>query len=255
MRVTADIYAPPFPAGQPWLNVAPLRMDKQRGRPVLVEFWDFMRVPSLRTLPYLKAWHERYGAAADGLRVVSVHCGGYAASREEDAVRHAVERLGIVHPVLIDSGFDLWQTYDNPGWPARYLFDAEQRLVEVHHGEGGYRETEGVIRELLQDDGDDVGLLRAQDDPDALLVIPTPDVQGAYSGPYEAGGVWGVFAGGGTVTANGTTLDLAAPQAVNLIEHEQHTAEVLELEVGEGVQCLATVFTPGLAPPDVAPDR
>jgi len=255
VRVTADIHAPPFPAGQPWVNVAPLRMDKQRGRPVLVEFWDFLRVPSRRTLPYLKAWHERYGAAGDGLRVISVHCGGYAASREEDAIRHAVDRLGIEHPVLVDSGFDLWRTYDNPGWPARYLFDAEQRLAEVHHGEGGYRETEGAIRELLQDDGDEVGLLRAQDDPEALLVIPTPDVQGAYSGPYEAGGVWGVFAGGGTVTANGTTLDLAAPQAVNLIEHEQHTAEVLELEVGEGVQCLATVFTPGLAPPDVAPDR
>ena len=70
----ADIAAPPFPVRLPWVNVSTLRMDKQRGRPVLIEFWDFCRVNSLRTLPYVKAWHERY--AQDGLRVVSVHCPG-----------------------------------------------------------------------------------------------------------------------------------------------------------------------------------
>src|SRR3712207_7222682 len=50
-----------------WVNVASLRMDQQRGRPVLVEFWDFCRPNSLRTLPYVRAWHERYADA--GLRV------------------------------------------------------------------------------------------------------------------------------------------------------------------------------------------
>src|SRR5512139_1344141 len=68
------ITPPPFPPKLPWVNVASLRMDQQRGRPVLVEFWDFCRVQSLRTLPYLQAWHERYGA--DGLRVVLVHSPG-----------------------------------------------------------------------------------------------------------------------------------------------------------------------------------
>ena len=77
MRVpTQEIPAPPFPREAPWINVAPLRMDKQRGRPVLVEFWDFCRPSSLRTLPYVKAWHERYGR--DGLRVVTVHSPGFA---------------------------------------------------------------------------------------------------------------------------------------------------------------------------------
>lgn len=258
MRVTdADIPAPPFPAKLPWVNVAPLRMDKQRGRPVLIEFWDFLRVPSLRTLPYLKAWHERYSTVptpTTGLRVISVHCGDHAASREEAAIREAVGRLGIEHPVLIDSDFELWQQYDNPGWPARYLFDADQRLVDVHHGEGGYQETEAVIRELLQDDGDEVGLLRAEDDPDALIVVPTADVEGPYSGPYEAGGVWGVFTGEGTVTTNGMSMLITAPGAFNLIWHERHTAGVLDLELGEGVECLAVCFTPGLAPPDAAAD-
>ena len=78
----ASIPAPPFPREARWLNVAPLRMDKQRGRPVLIEFWDFCRVNSLRTLPYLKAWHERY--AEDGLRVIGVHTGAFPPSRDED---------------------------------------------------------------------------------------------------------------------------------------------------------------------------
>ena len=87
------IHAPPFPRGMPWVNVAPLRMDKQAGRPVLIEFWDFCRVNSLRTLPYLKAWHERY--AADGLRVIGVHAGALPPARDEANVRRAVERLAI----------------------------------------------------------------------------------------------------------------------------------------------------------------
>src|ERR1700754_4846716 len=93
----ATIPAPPFPRELTWINVAPLRMDKQVGRPVLIEFWDFCRPNSLRTLPYVKAWHERY--AAEGLRVISVHTPGFPASGDEEAVRAAVSRLGIEHPV------------------------------------------------------------------------------------------------------------------------------------------------------------
>jgi len=113
------IPAPPFPRELPWINVAPLRMDKQRGRPVLVEFWDFCRVNSLRTLPYLKAWHERY--AADGLRVIGVHTGGLPPARDTDAVRAAVARLGIEYPVVVDERLEIWDFYGNEGWPARYL--------------------------------------------------------------------------------------------------------------------------------------
>src|SRR6201987_2924054 len=121
MRAPVDtISAPPFPVDLPWANVAPLRMDKQIGRPVLVEFWDFCRPSSLRTLPYVKAWHERY--AGDGLRVVTVHSPGFPPGEDEDRVRGAVARLGIEHPVCIDVGFELWRSYENEGWPSRYLW-------------------------------------------------------------------------------------------------------------------------------------
>ena len=124
-----------------------LRMDQQREKPVLVEFWDFCRVNSLRTLPYLKAWHERYAEA--GLRIVGVHTGGFLPARDEDNVRRAVERLGIPWPVVIDSELEIWDIYGNEGWPARYLWDTDHNLHSMHYGEGGYVETELEIQALL----------------------------------------------------------------------------------------------------------
>jgi hypothetical protein len=220
-------------------------MDKQRGRPVLVEFWDFCRINSLRTLPYLKAWHERY--AADGLRVIGVHTGGFPPSRDDDEVRRAVERLEIPYPVVIDTGLQVWDIYGNEGWPARYLWDPKGSLFSLHYGEGAYAETEAEIGELLGVEREPVAPVRPEDEPGALLAAQTEDQPGAYSGPYEAGAAWAVLGGRGVVTANGRTLEVEAPGCRLLVEHERHTEAVLELEVGDGVECYATCFTPGLA--------
>jgi thiol-disulfide isomerase/thioredoxin len=248
MRAPVDtIVAPPFPKDLPWANVAPLRMDKQIGRPVLVEFWDFCRPNSLRTLPYLKAWHERY--AADGLRVISVHAPGFDASRPEEAVRAAVARLGIAHPVCIDGDLLLWSLYDNEGWPARYLFNQRGRLHEYHFGEGSYVETELAIQELLGVERETLAPVRPEDEPSARIVIQTPDQPGAYRGPYVAGTVWGVLDGRGEVRVNGRAIAVEHPGAHVLIEHPVSTEGVLDLEVGPGVECLGVCFTPGLAPP------
>jgi thiol-disulfide isomerase/thioredoxin len=242
-----DIPAPPFPIGVPWVNVAPLRMDKQRGRPVLVEFWDFCRPSSLRTLPYLKHWHERY--AADGLRVVSVHSPGFPPGEDDDAVSAAVDRLGIEHPVCIDAAFQLWRAYDNEGWPARYLWDQQGRLAEFHFGEGGYGETERAVQELLGVEREPLAPLHPEDDPSASIVVPTPDQPGAYSGPYGAGGVWAVLGGEGELTVDGEAVDVRWPGARLLREHAHHVEGVVDLRVGAGLECYATCFTPGLVPP------
>jgi hypothetical protein len=240
------ITAPPFPRGLTWLNVAALRMDQQRGRPVLVEFWDFCRVNSLRTLPYLRAWHERY--AADGLRVIGVHAGGFAPARDPGNVRAAVERLEVPYPVVIDEQLELWDLYGNEGWPARYLWDREQTLHSLHYGEGDYDVTEREIQTLLGVERELLAPLRPEDVPGARLLAQTADQPGPYSGPYEAGGVWAVADGAGELRANGRVVQIAGPGAVALVEHPQHTAGVLELEVGPGVEVLATCFTPGVAP-------
>jgi thiol-disulfide isomerase/thioredoxin len=248
MRAPVDtIAAPLFPTKLPWLNTDGAQASTlQRGRPMLVEFWDFCRPNSIRTLPYVKAWHERY--AEVGLRVIGVHCPGFAPSRDEQAVRDAVARLEIEHPVLIDSEFELWQEYENRGWPARYLFDGHARLFDYHYGEGGYAETELAIQELLDIEREPLAPLRAEDTPGAQLLAQTEEQAGAWSGPYEAGGVWAVLDGAGTIRINdGSTLTVEHPGAYQLIEHERHTAGVLALEIGAGVECLATCFTPGIA--------
>ncbi len=244
------IVAPLFPARLPWVNVAGPRASLQRGRPMLVEFWDFCRPNSLRTLPYMKAWHERYTPA--GLRVVGVHCPGFDASCEEEAVRGAVARLQITYPVLIDSELELWREYENLGWPARYLFDGRARLFDYHFGEGAYAETELAIQELVGVEREPLEPLRREDAPGARLLPQTEDQPGAYSGPYEAGGVWAVLDGEGAVTVNGGSsaggreIAVTHPGAYPLLEHDRHTAGVLELEIGTGVRCLATCFTPGV---------
>jgi hypothetical protein len=244
------IVAPLFPTRLLWVNATRPQATLQRGRPLLVEFWDFCRPNSLRTLPYVKAWHERYAQA--GLRVVGVHCPGFDPSREEQAVREAVARLQIPYPVLIDSELELWRDYENEGWPARYLFDGRARLFEYHYGEGAYAETELAIQELVGVEREPMAPLRPEDAPDARLSRQSADQPGAYCGPYEAGGVWAVLDGAGTVRVNGGAgegerdLDVQHPGAYALIEHERHTAAVLELEVGPGVRCHATCFTPGV---------
>jgi hypothetical protein len=241
------IAAPPFPANLPWVNVATLRMDQQLGRPVLIEFWDFCRPNSIRTLPYVKSWHERYQPA--GLRVIGVHAAGFEPSRDPDAVKAAVARLGIVHPVVVDVGHEIWQLYGNLGWPARYLFDGDSRLADYHYGEGAYDETERAIQEQLGLDGGElVAPVRPEDVPGALLAVQSDDVEGPYSGPYEAGGVWAVLSGRGTVVANGRSVAVDDPGAYPLLEHEVHTRGELALDVGDGVTCHAVCFTPGIDP-------
>lgn len=243
------IKAPPFPVFLKWLNVPRVRIEREIGHPVLVEFWDFCRPNSMRTLPYMKDWHERY--APDGLRVIGVHSPGFEPSRDPDAVRGAVERLGIVHPVLLDPELEVWEDYGNQGWPSRYLWDTEGMLFEAHAGEGAYLETELAIQELLGVEREPLDPIRPEDAPGARLAPQSEDRAGPYCGPYEAGGVWAVLDGAGSVRVSGagelTELQVAHPGAYLLREHPCHTAGVLELELSPGVRCLATCFTPGLA--------
>ncbi len=246
MRAPVDhIPAPAFPARLPWINVAALRMDQQRGRPVLIEFWDFCRPNSIRTLPYVKAWHERY--EPHGLRVIGVHAAGFEPSADPDNVAAAVERLGIEYPVMVDVEHELWQEYENLGWPARYLFNQEGMLFEYHYGEGAYAETELPIKESLGLSQPTLEPVRPEDDPEARIHVQNDDVQGLSSAPYEAGSVWAGLDGEGSVTVNGSQIDVDHPGAYELLRHERSTAGVLDLQVGDGVTCLATCFTPGLA--------
>ena len=257
MRAPVDtIFAPLFPPRLPWVNVggragAGRSSILRQGHPMLVEFWDFCRPNSMRTLPYLKAWHGRYAPA--GLQIIGVHCPGFEPSRDESAVRAAVARLGVEYPVLIDTELEVWRDYGNEGWPSRYLFDGGARLRDYHHGEGAYAETELAIQELLGVQREPLEPLRPEDAPGAELCAQTEDQPGAYCGPYGAGGVWAVLEGSGIVRVDASAeaaaveLEIGHPGAFELVEHQRHTEGLLQLELGPGVRCHATCFTPGLA--------
>lgn len=250
MRPPIDsIIAPPFPRGATWVNSPALEMQALRGRVVLIEFWDFCRPNSLRTLPYLQAWHRRYGG--DGsLVVVSVHSPGFRASADEQATMAAVARLGVEHAVLLDTDFALWRDYENAGWPGRYLWGPAGTLVDYHYGEGAYAECERAMCALLGVACEPLAPLRPEDAADAELVVPSEDrLAEPFSGAYQAGAAWAVLdprVPGALVRANGREIAVEHPGAFVLVEHDHHTAGELALELGSDVRCDAVCFTPGL---------
>ncbi len=134
-----------------WLNSPPLTAQGLRGKVVLVDFWTYSCINCLRTLPYVKAWAEKYRDL--GLVVIGVHAPEFAFERDEANVRKAVAELGITYPVAIDNRFAIWQGFNNRYWPAHYFIDAQGHIRYHHFGEGGDVESEHVIQQLLREAG------------------------------------------------------------------------------------------------------
>lgn len=134
-----------------WLNSAALTPERLRGRVVVIDFWTYSCINCLRTLPYLKAWNERY--KDHGLTIIGVHAPEFAFEKDETNVRRAVRELGISYPVAIDNDYSIWRAFNNQYWPAHYFVDAQGRIRGHHFGEGAYEESEKLIRELLTDAG------------------------------------------------------------------------------------------------------
>jgi thiol-disulfide isomerase/thioredoxin len=130
-----------------WLNSDPLTADGLRGRVVLVDIWTYSCINWLRTLPYVRAWDERYRDG--GLVVVGVHSPEFGFERELDNVRRAAGDLGVRYPVVIDNDFAIWRSLDNRYWPAIYVVDRDGQVRLRHFGEGSYEEIERAIQELL----------------------------------------------------------------------------------------------------------
>jgi len=142
--------APEFTGINNWLNSAPLTQKQLRGKVVLVDFWTYDCINCIRTLPYVKSWHEKY--KDQGLVVVGVHTPEYPFERKTENVAAAIKRFGITYPVAQDNQYGTWRAYSNQYWPAAYLIDKQGRIVYTHFGEGNYDVTEAKIRELLAKD-------------------------------------------------------------------------------------------------------
>ena len=134
-----------------WLNSPPLTAEGLKGKVVLVDFWTYSCINCLRTLPYVKAWAERY--REQGLVVIGVHTPEFAFEKRLDNVRKAVADFGLGYPIAVDNDYAIWRAFKNRYWPAHYFIDAEGRIRHHHFGEGGYERSEQVIRELLAEAG------------------------------------------------------------------------------------------------------
>jgi cytochrome c biogenesis protein CcdA/thiol-disulfide isomerase/thioredoxin len=134
-----------------WLNSKPLTAQDLRGKVVLVDFWTYSCINCLRSLPYVKAWAQKY--KDQGLVVIGVHAPEFAFERNIDNVKKATHDLGIDYPVAIDNNYAIWRGFNNEYWPAHYFIDAEGRIRHHHFGEGDYAESEKVIQQLLTEAG------------------------------------------------------------------------------------------------------
>jgi cytochrome c biogenesis protein CcdA/thiol-disulfide isomerase/thioredoxin len=158
--------APNFTGITTWLNTPggkPLSLAQLRGKVVLVDFWTYSCINCQRSLPHVESWYKDY--AQDGLVVVGVHTPEFSFEHVVSNVRSEAASLGVKYPVAVDDDYKTWNAYSNEYWPAEYLIDAQGDIRHVSFGEGGYSDTEHLIRQLLSDAHPGAVLPRATDVP------------------------------------------------------------------------------------------
>jgi len=142
---------PSFSGATGWLNSAALTADGLRGKVVLVDIWTYTCINWMRTLPYVRAWSEKYGK--QGLVVIGVHSPEFEFEKNVDNVRRAAADLRVNHPIALDSNFAIWRGLGNNAWPSRYFVDAKGLIRHVQVGEGEYAQGEMIIKQLLSEAG------------------------------------------------------------------------------------------------------
>ena len=145
---SAENQAPDFAAGS-WINSEPLTLKGLKGRVVLIEFWTFGCYNCRNTLPFVKAWHEKY--ANQGLTIVGVHSPELDDEEKIDNVRRQVASLGIHYPVVTDNNYATWNAYKVQAWPTIFLIDKNGKIRWSHVGEGKYDEAEKQIQNLIKE--------------------------------------------------------------------------------------------------------
>jgi cytochrome c biogenesis protein CcdA/thiol-disulfide isomerase/thioredoxin len=213
---------PPLLGAVQWLNSPPLTAESLKGKVVLVDFWTYSCINCLRSIPYVRAWAEKY--KDQGLVVIGVHAPEFPFEKNIDNVKSAVARLKIDYPVAIDNDYAIWRAFNNEYWPADYFIDAEGRIRHHYFGEGDYAESEKVIQQLLAEAGKGnlpanvvsvsaTGAEAASDEADVMRAENFASPGGAVSDAAHDYSVadlklndWGL-AGAWTVGAQYATLD------------------------------------------------
>jgi thiol-disulfide isomerase/thioredoxin len=166
-----------------WLNSPPLTNAELKGKVVLVDFWTYSCINCLRTLPYMKAWHEKY--KDKGFVIIGVHTPEFAFEKDLKNVTQAAKDLGVTYPIAVDNNYTIWKAFKNQYWPAHYFVDRTGRIRHHKFGEGKYEESEKVLQELLGEEalGKDTNLVSVN----ATGAQVSGQLKQAYSGETYVG--------------------------------------------------------------------
>ncbi|CAN7581752.1 cytochrome c biogenesis protein DipZ [Pararhizobium sp. LjRoot255] len=176
--------APSVDGAVEWLNSPPLTTEQLRGKVVLVDFWTYSCINCIRTVPYVRAWAEKY--KDQDFVVIGVHAPEFAFEKKIDNAKTAVEDFKIGYPVAIDNDYKIWRAFENSYWPAHYLIDANGQIRYHHFGEGNYRQTEQAIQDLLREAGSEMAA-SAPVTPDAKGAEASADLKNIRSGETYLG--------------------------------------------------------------------
>jgi hypothetical protein len=194
VHLPAEGSMPSFTGATTWLNSEPLTPEGLRGKVVVADFCTYTCINWLRSLPYVRAWDERY--RGDGLVTIGIHTPEFSFERNLDNIRTALEQMRVTYPIAVDNEYAVWNAFSNHYWPALYFVDGEGRIRHHRFGEGDYERSEIVIRQLLADAGADVPV------GDLVSVDPT--------GP-EVGADWGALNTPETYLGYRQTENFASP--------------------------------------------
>jgi hypothetical protein len=235
-----------------------------------VHFFDVAQLNSIRTLPYLRAWHERY--AGDGLALIGVHSPRFPFTQDPRVVSTAAERLGIEWSIELDPEFTQWRLYEPHGWPALFLWGRGGALRWYQLGEGDYQATEETIRDVLSETNGDhewpplLEPLRPSDAPDAQVIPPTAELfpGGSTEEPwspaadnptlrleYEAGGAYAATDGEGEIVVRldgegYDPIEVTYSGLQELTVHERTEHHTLEVEPSPGLSIYSIQFAAGI---------
>jgi thiol-disulfide isomerase/thioredoxin len=198
-----------------WLNSEPLTPAGLRGKVVLVQFCTFSCVNWLRTLPYVRAWAEKY--RDHGLVVIGAHSPEFPFEHDVEKAQSALDAMGVDYPIAMDNDFAVWSAFGNRVWPALYFMDAQGRVRHRHFGEEDYERSERVIQQLLDDAGHDVH--------DRSLVSVEP-------GGVELAADWNTLRSPETYVGYARTTGLASPGGVER-DRRQLYVEPKKLELNQ----------------------
>ena len=182
----------PKPDGKPYKEIAnpsgfvntdAITIGELVGKKViLVDFMTYSCINCQRTFPYLNAWYAKY--KDDGFVIVGIHTPEFAFEKDIGNVREAMQKFGIMHPVVLDNDYATWRAYGNNYWPRKYLIDIYGNIVYDHIGEGAYEETERKIQELLKERATVLGVAGMENGELAASEIPETQIQAGSPETY-----------------------------------------------------------------------